>query len=285
MSSTPAPATAALAPLYTHPTTSTTEDNNLHLHILPPLPDGFEVRGPGQPTKLTSQLQEEIVNKIEGGTPVEVACALCGICKDTFQLWVRIGRKSPDSIHGIFLHEVKLARQRLEDRLANKWARIATQPTRKHKIVYKEIPVTDQDGNHVLDDITGELKVLRFKESETVEYTGDGDWRGIAEFLARRYKSRWAKSEGIELTGANGGPVDLRDATVPLEMLPVELRRQILMALEGLQQPQQQIAPGVIDITPNTPGYRVAGMPCEGSSERVVDGWVEMEDSEDQDRG
>lgn len=264
--------------------------DNTHLDILPPLPDGFEVRGAGQPTKLTPQLQEEITHKIASGTPIEVACALCGICKDTFQLWVRLGRKNPNSIHGIFLHEVKLARQRLEDRLANKWARIATQPTRKHKIVYKEIPVTDGDGNHVIDDITGELKVLRFKESETVEYTGDGDWRGIAEFLARRYKTRWAKSEGIELTGANGGPVDLRDATVPLEMLPVDLRRQILMALEGLQpglQPQQQIAPGVIDITPNTPagyrpGYRVAGLPCEGSSERVVDGWVEMEDQDEE---
>jgi hypothetical protein len=38
-----------------------------------------------------------------------------------------------------------------------------------------------------------------------------GDWRAIAEFMARRYPRRWSKAERVqqELTGKDGGPVNV----------------------------------------------------------------------------
>ena len=45
----------------------------------------------GRPTKLTPELQEELLKALKGGTYVEDACAYVGIGVSTFYDWMRLG--------------------------------------------------------------------------------------------------------------------------------------------------------------------------------------------------
>lgn len=38
------------------------------------------------------------------------------------------------------------------------------------------------------------------------------DWRAVKDFLARRFPDRWARRDKTELTGKNGGPIEVTDA-------------------------------------------------------------------------
>jgi hypothetical protein len=48
----------------------------------------------GRPTKLTDELQAEIVNYLKTGNYIETACALAGISKSTFYSWLNKGKNS-----------------------------------------------------------------------------------------------------------------------------------------------------------------------------------------------
>lgn len=52
----------------------------------------------GRPTKLTAELQEEMVSIIRGGNYVETACAFVGITKETFYQWLRRAAKERERL-------------------------------------------------------------------------------------------------------------------------------------------------------------------------------------------
>ena len=53
-------------------------------------------RAPGQPTVLTPQVQESIVNAIMAGSYIETAVAHAGIGRETYYGWMRAGAKGDD---------------------------------------------------------------------------------------------------------------------------------------------------------------------------------------------
>lgn len=52
----------------------------------------------GRPTKLTPELQAEMVNIIRGGNYVETACAYVGLNKSTFYDWMKRGARELDRV-------------------------------------------------------------------------------------------------------------------------------------------------------------------------------------------
>lgn len=52
-----------------------------------------------RPTKLTPEVSERLVRLIRAGNFATVASAACGICRDTFQRWLRRGAKEESGIY------------------------------------------------------------------------------------------------------------------------------------------------------------------------------------------
>jgi hypothetical protein len=63
----------------------------------------------GRPTKLTPELQEELLKALKGGAYVEDACGYVGIHKDTFYEWMRRGADG-DDLYSEFSDAVEKAR-------------------------------------------------------------------------------------------------------------------------------------------------------------------------------
>lgn len=52
-----------------------------------------------RPTKLTQEVSDRLVRLIRAGNFATVASAACGICRDTFQRWLRRGAKEESGIY------------------------------------------------------------------------------------------------------------------------------------------------------------------------------------------
>ena len=68
----------------------------------------------GRPTKLTPELQADIIEALEHGMHQESAANRAGIAKGTFYNWLERGRNEPDTIYADFLDAVEKARARPE---------------------------------------------------------------------------------------------------------------------------------------------------------------------------
>lgn len=47
---------------------------------------------------------------------------------------------------------------------------------------------------------------------EIVQTAANDDWKAAAWFLERKYNEKWGRKEKTELTGKNGGPVEISNA-------------------------------------------------------------------------
>lgn len=64
----------------------------------------------GRPTKLTAEIQDEIIKAIKAGNYIETACALVGISKETLYYWLRRGAEAKrNNIYKQFSDAVKKA--------------------------------------------------------------------------------------------------------------------------------------------------------------------------------
>jgi len=70
----------------------------------------------GQPTKLTAEVQDKIIEAIKMGNYQETAAAYAGISQSTFYLWMERGRDEPDSIYSEFMEAVEKAKAQSEVR-------------------------------------------------------------------------------------------------------------------------------------------------------------------------
>ena len=70
----------------------------------------------GRPTKLTPQLQKEMVRIVQGGNYIETACDYVGLAKRTFYLWLERGKRGwkIDAPYVQFLHAILEARAAAE---------------------------------------------------------------------------------------------------------------------------------------------------------------------------
>lgn len=156
----------------------------------PPAPTGQV--GPGAPTTLTREILTEFSALMAAGNYFCTVCAYLDIPEKVAYDWRNKGDAGEDAtgpdpdIYRDFSKSIKRAEARAEVRAAALLQQAAQDRT-------VELPEEGSNQRWV-----------------------QGDWRAIAEFMARRYPKRWSKAERVsqEHTGPDGGPVQVE--TIPL---------------------------------------------------------------------
>lgn len=69
----------------------------------------YKKEKPGQPTKLTEEITEDLCNLLRMGNFFSTALVLSGIPTSTFHNWIKWGKERPESEYGKFLEAVERA--------------------------------------------------------------------------------------------------------------------------------------------------------------------------------
>ena len=132
-----------------------------------------------RPTKLTPELQEDILKIIRSGNYIETACAFVGINKSTFYDWLKRGAREKD---------------RLEK---NPRARI-----RKSEKIYVEFS----------NAVEKALAHAEIRDVAIIGKAAEENWKAAAWRLERKFPERWGRKEkySLEHSGIAGGPIEAR---------------------------------------------------------------------------
>jgi AcrR family transcriptional regulator len=160
----------------------------------------------GRPTKLTAEVSTRIVEAMEKGNYLETAAAYAGVHKATVYRWLSDG-ESPDSPSELreFRDAVMRARAHAEHRMVAVIDRTA-------------------QGGAILSETRRELPDGTV-ETECRYAAPDG--RLALEFLGRAHPTRWGRRGSLEVTGAEGGPIQVmseESLTVHAQRLATHLR-------------------------------------------------------------
>lgn len=148
--------------------------------------------GPGAPTICTAELTRQFAELMAAGNYLETVAGFLHVSQQDAYNWLKWGAEGKDATgpdpaaYRNFFEAVTHAERQAEVRAA-----ALLQRAGQDRVV--DLP-TDAAGN-----------------PDPNKQFVQGDWRAIAEFMARRYPRRWSKAERVqqELTGANGGPVNV----------------------------------------------------------------------------
>lgn len=140
----------------------------------------------GQPTKLTPEVRERIVQAVRAGAYYTHAAAYAGVHRATLYGWLDRGRTE---------------RERLD-------ADADAKP-KKSEAVYLDIfdTLTRVEAEAVIEAVAHWKTAAR------------SDWRAAKEWLARRHSEEWGDRARLEHTGPDGGPITLSGLA---EMMGVE---------------------------------------------------------------
>lgn len=109
----------------------------------------------GRKTKLTPEVQSNIVQALRAGNYQETAAKFAGISQQTYYTWLRRGAEEPDSIYAEFLEAVERAKAAAEvrdialiDKAANdgSWQAAAWKLERKYPQRWGRITRTEISG-------------------------------------------------------------------------------------------------------------------------------------------
>jgi hypothetical protein len=151
-------------------------------------------QGRRKPTGPTAEVTDAICRYIEAGNWFEVSCRLAGVSHNTGNKWYTQGlgnysdrKATPATVE--FARRVQEAEDRREASLAMRVRQAAQGGLQKSRRTVRRTP----DGKETITEGTE---------------TTLPDWHADAWMLERLYPERWGKNR-LELTGANGGPVEV----------------------------------------------------------------------------
>lgn len=130
-----------------------------------------------RPTKLTPELQENVLKVIRSGNYIETACAYVGINKSTFYDWLKRGAREKD--------------------------RVAKNPRARVR----------KDEQPFVDFSNAVEKALAHAEIRDVAIIGkaaEENWQAAAWRLERKFPDRWGRKDkyALEHSGKDGGPIE-----------------------------------------------------------------------------
>lgn len=132
-------------------------------------------RGPGQPTLLTADMQERIVAVVRSGAYLDDAAMFAGVSRSTVMKWLARGRKADDARQeGAPLDE--------QDELCHGFF-VAVEAARAEAAV-RNLALVQAAANN-------------------------GVWQAAAWYLERTNPRKWGRHETVEITGADGGPIQV----------------------------------------------------------------------------
>lgn len=170
-------------------------------------------RQPRRPTKtenggytpLTPERQQRIVESIKRGSYIEVACKAAGVSKWSFMRWMRLGAdvETRDEETG----ELTLTP--------------GIEPYRSFRTAAESAEA------ELEEDLTD-----RYREVSHQAAFGNANY--MAGFMGRRFKDRWNPQTTIEVSGPEGGPIEVKgDDISNLSGTLEALARAGLVALPG----------------------------------------------------
>ena len=125
-------------------------------------------------TKLTSDVQEKIVQALGAGNYQEAAASFAGISKATFFAWLDRGR---------------IERTRLEE----------GEKPRKAESIYLDF----------VDAVENARAQAQVRHVANITKAGaDGTWQASAWWLERSYPQQWGRFNRTEISGPDGGPIE-----------------------------------------------------------------------------
>jgi hypothetical protein len=133
----------------------------------------------GRPTKLTKQLQEQIVMTLRMGNYIETAAAFAGLNKVTLYEWLKRGRAEINRV-GEGDHGKKVA---------------------KHEEIY--VDFTNAVGVAMAE--------AELRDNQIIYNAAKNDWKASAWRLERKYPNKWGRKEQHEITGKDGGALEIND--------------------------------------------------------------------------
>lgn len=150
-------------------------------------------------SKLTDELQADIVALLELGATNADVCASVGISEDTFYRWLREGNEAQNGKKSEFSEAITRAQAtaRLD---AIETLKKALQPTQQKQVTVDEFSETRLNSKG--EPYTYTRKKTRQQVSEV-----PGDWRAAVEYLKRRDKANW--TERTEYTGEDGNAIEI----------------------------------------------------------------------------
>ena len=128
----------------------------------------------GRPTKLTPELQAEMVNIIRGGNYVETACAYVGLNKTTFYDWMKRGAREMDRVK------------------KNPKARV-----RKEEQVYV-------DFSNAIKKAEAEAEA---RDVLIIAKAAESQWQAAAWRLERRLPSKWGRQRPYDTDAKSDRPI------------------------------------------------------------------------------
>ncbi len=158
--------------------------------------------------ELSQELIDNIANVIRHGNYIETACAMYGVPRSNYYVWCDRARQSPnkESLENILLHTVEKALAEAEIRDLQRVDRAA-----------------DGIPTEYLENDQGEL-IRNAKGDCFVKKQGmQPQWAAAAWKLERRNSKRWGRTDKLEHSGPDGGPVKTHEMT--LEELKAERDR------------------------------------------------------------
>ena len=125
----------------------------------------------GRKTKLTPELLDRLSQALSAGNYVETACAYAGISQSVYYAWVTEAKK-PNA-----------------------------------KKIYMEFMDTIERAKSVAE--IRNLQIVQSAAQGDVNAGKDPEWRAATWFLERAYPRKWGRHERVELSGADGAPINL----------------------------------------------------------------------------
>lgn len=192
-----------------------------------------------QPTKLTPKVQADIVARIKGGLPIVSAARRAGIGERTFYRWMELGDPDndadapdldnlagPDLRRLAATHNVTVPKRATRQQIA----RLLADAGVESRALYRQFW-------HAVKGAEAELEerlVAQWQAAsapilnEKGEIVDRGNPAQLGTILARRFPQHWSPTQAIQLTGKDGGPVDVHVTTEQ------ELARAVKAYLQGV---------------------------------------------------
>lgn len=147
-------------------------------------------RKTGRPTKLNDDIQKKILDAVRAGIWLDQASALAGIAPSSLYLWADKGQR------------------------ARELAELEGKELTGDDLKYAEF-------SDALKKARAEAEARNVMQIQNA--AANGTWQASAWFLERSFPQRWGRTDRMEVTGKDGGSVEVSISVADLEAKVVSL--------------------------------------------------------------